>query len=305
VLARVAAALSDAGRAGAPWAPGEVGIGDDAAVLADPAGPVVVSVDAVVGGVHVDLALVEPGDVGWKALMAALSDLAAMGARPWRALVACGIPEGFAVDPLVAGLAAAADAARCPVVGGDLSQAGELFVSVTVLGTLDDGPRPVTRSGAGPGDALFVTGPCGGSAAGLRLRRAGTRDHRLVEVHRRPVARLEEGLVARRAGATAMIDVSDGLGLDAHRMALASGVGLRLAVAGTGAVADGATADEAMGGGEDYELVMATGDPDGLLEGFAAAGLRPPIPLGRCTTDPAERLLDGRPFLPSGWRHRF
>jgi thiamine-monophosphate kinase len=126
------------------------GLRDDAAVLAVPGGgPVVVSVDSVVDGVHVDLALCSPRDVGWKALMGALSDLAAMGARPIGALVALCVPEaaggGEVTLGVMEGVAEASQASGCPVVGGDVSAAGVLVVSVTVMGTLDGG-----RGGRGP-----------------------------------------------------------------------------------------------------------------------------------------------------------
>ena len=150
------------------------GLRDDAAVLDLPAGgPLVVSVDSVVEGVHVDLALCSPGDVGWKALMGALSDLAAMGATPLAALVALCVPGGAGDGELalgvMAGVAEASAAAGCPVVGGDVSESAVLTVAVTVLGTVDQsaGP-PVSRAGARPEDVVLLTGPCGGSAAGLR-----------------------------------------------------------------------------------------------------------------------------------------
>ncbi|MGH9093271.1 MAG: AIR synthase-related protein, partial [Acidimicrobiales bacterium] len=108
------------------------------------------------------------------------------------------------------------------------------------------------------------------------------------------------GQAARAAGASAMIDVSDGLAIDLHRMADASGVGFRL---DTVPVAPGATREEALGGGEDYELVVATADPDALAGAFAAAGLRAPVVFGRCTGDPADRLLGGEPLGRLGWEH--
>src|SRR5271168_1228983 len=230
------------------------GLRDDAAVLDLPAGgPLVVSVDSVVEGVHVDLALCSPGDVGWKALMGALSDLAAMGAAPLAALVALCVPGGAGDGELalgvMAGVAEASAAGGCPVVGGDVSEGGEVMVAVTVLGTVDpEGPAPVSRAGAQPGDAVLVTGPCGGSAAGLRVLRAGglsdadEPEAGLARAYRRPVARLREGQAARRAGAHAMIDVSDGLALDLHRLADASRVGFELDAV---PVAPGATLDEA------------------------------------------------------------
>jgi thiamine-monophosphate kinase len=157
------------------------------------------------------------------------------------------------------------------------------------------------------GDIILVTGPCGGSAAGLRALRSGSGgpEHggALGAAYRRPTARLAEGEVARRAGAHAMIDVSDGLALDLHRMADASGVGFALDAV---PVAEGATTEEALGGGEDYELVLtigASGLP-GLLAAFAGAGLREPTRLGVVGSTAADRTLRGRDLGRSGWQHR-
>jgi thiamine-monophosphate kinase len=111
-------------------------------------------------------------------------------------------------------------------------------------------------------------------------------------------------VVARGAGASAAVDVSDGLVADLVRLAEASGVGLDLVV-GDAVVAVGATRNEALGGGEDYELVLATPDPDALVVAFAAAGLRPPLAIGVCTERSAGSVLDGGPLPPGGWRHEF
>jgi thiamine-monophosphate kinase len=282
------------------------GLRDDAAVLdVSGRGPLVVSVDSVVEGIHVDLSLCSPGDVGWKALMGALSDLAAVGATPLGALVALCVPGGSGEGELalgvMGGVAEASAASGCPVVGGDLSGAGQLAVSVTVLGTIGPGDRPaVSRAGAQARDVVLVTGPCGGSAAGLRALRAGTGPG---EAYRRPVARLGEGALARRGGAHAMIDVSDGLALDLHRMADASGVGFRLDEV---PVADGATLEEALGGGEDYELLIAVGEKDAgaLMDSFEREGLRLPARIGTVTSDTALRLLGDGALERLGWQHR-
>jgi thiamine-monophosphate kinase len=282
------------------------GLRDDAAVLGFPGGgPLVVSVDSVVEGVHVDLSICSPGDVGWKAMMGALSDLAAVGAGPVGALVALCVPGGSGEGELalgvMAGVAEASAASGCPVVGGDLSGAGELAVSVTVLGTTEPGDRPaVSRAGAQAGDVVLVTGPCGGSAAGLRALRARTGPG---EAYRRPVARLREGALARLGGAHAMIDVSDGLALDLHRMADASDVGFTLDGVPVG---EGATLEEALGGGEDYELLIAMSeeDADALIDSFEREGLRLPARIGTMTSDVALRLLGDRALERLGWQHR-
>ena len=154
---------------------------------------------------------------------------------------------------------------------------------------------------------MLLTGPLGASAAGLRLLAAGDAldvPEHVAEAHRRPVARLREGVVARGAGVRAAIDVSDGLAADAVHLARASGVGLELAL-GPEAVAAGAEPSEALSGGEDYELVLATSEPDRLRADFRAAGLRPPIDIGVCTGRAGEWQLDGRPMPAVGWRHRF
>jgi thiamine-monophosphate kinase len=292
------------------------GLRDDAALVAVPGGgSLVVSVDSVVGGVHVDLALCGPHDVGWKALMGALSDLAAMGAQPVGALVALCVPEsggsGSMTLGVMEGVAEASAQSGCPIVGGDVSTAGTLVVSVTVMGTADGG-LAVHRSGARPDDVILVTGPCGGSAAGLRVLRAGPDDggaasrvthEALADAYRRPVARLAEGEVARRAGARAMIDVSDGLALDLHRLADESDVGFELDVV---PLFEGATQDEALGGGEDYELVVVM-EPErvgGFEEGCVLAGLRPPWRIGTIHGDPDRRTLGGRQLARLGWQHR-
>lgn len=298
---------------------GEIWIGDDAAVVDPPPGPLVLSTDATVSGVHADLSLAGLYDLGWKAITAAVSDLGAMGATPLRALLTLCLPAGVDLEALVRGIASASAAWSCPVVGGDLSSASEIVASVAVVGALSGPGAPVGRGGAVAGNQLFVTGPLGVSAAGLRaLRRACEAgdpvvsehphpgevwpgpDGALVDVHRHPKARLREGEVGRAAGATAMMDVSDGLSRDLHRLAAASGVGADLVSV---PVASGATLAEALGGGEDYELIIATPDPDGLLAGFARAGLRAPPWIGVCTPNAGHLQLDGEPLEPTGWTY--
>ena len=240
--------------------PGETWLGDDAAVLE---GGLLFAVDSVVQGVHF-------GDdlegAGWRVVVRNVSDIAAMGGVPGHLVVA--VAGTVDLEVLYAGIVAAAEHYRCPIVGGDLSAAEGLVVTAAITGHVD-GP-PVLRSGARPGDAVYVTGPLGGAAASGYTAR--------------PQARVAEGIAARRAGATAMIDVSDGLGIDLRRLALASGVGVRLEEV---PVAAGATEAQAMGGGDDYELVF-TARADAPVDG---------IRIGVCTDDPT-RLPE-----PTGWVH--
>jgi thiamine-monophosphate kinase len=280
---------------------GDVWIGDDAAIVTMPRGQLVLATDAVVAGVHADLSLTGLDDLGWKALTATVSDIGAVGARPSYAVVDFCVPPGVNPVVLATGVAEAAAQWACPVVGGDVSTAREIAVSAAAIGVLEGKGPPVLRSGASPGDRLLVTGPLGGSAAGLRLLRAGRREPAsAIAAHTRPRARIAEGVVAREAGATAMMDVSDGLAIDLHRLADASGVGV---VLHTVPVAPGATEEEALGGGEDFELIIASPDPSGLVDAFVSAGLRPPIEIGRCSADRAERTLRSRPLERSGFEH--
>ena len=244
--------------------PGQAWIGDDAAVLDD---GLLLAVDTVVAGVHfrADTPL---ADVGWKALTVNVSDIAAMGGTPGHAVVAVAAPSDTDLDLIYEGMAEASATYGCPVVGGDLANANELVVTVAVTGRVDG--APVLRSGAKPGDGIYVTGPLGAAAAaGYRVR---------------PQARLAEGQAARAAGATAMIDVSDGLVADLGHIADASGVGYELDRV---PVAEGATEEQALRGGEDYELV------------FTGIDLPVGIRIGTCTADVSQRLPGG------GWEHRF
>lgn len=293
--------------------PGETWVGDDVAVVPGPRGDMLLAADAVVDGVHVDLTLVGLDDMGWKAMAANVSDIAAVGGRPSYALVTIAGPLGeIDFDLLYDGLTAASEAYGCPIVGGDLTSSPTLVVSVAVVGDSAgpaDLPPPVLRSGARAGDVIFVTGPLGSSAAGLRLLQTGRAGDApdLVLAHRRPRARLEEGLAARRGGASAMIDVSDGLAADLRHIADASGVGVvvdRVPIAlGVNRVSDHAEA-LGLGGGEDYELVFTAPDPERIERTFADAGLGTPLRIGRCTAEAGERRLRDADLPTLGWEHR-
>lgn len=280
---------------------GERHIGDDAAVLAPFVGQAVISTDVAVLGVHLDSEYFPLEDLGFKAVAAAVSDLAAMGARVRAAVVAVTAPPGTDLEELHRGMADASIVTNCPIVGGDLAQGRDVSVAVTVLGECP-GRGAIYRSGARAGDELLVTGALGRSAAGLRRRRAGASlSDELVVAHRRPWPRLAEGMAARGARVHAMMDLSDGLGLDLHRLADASGVGFALDEV---PIADGATIDESISGGEDYELLIATDDAARLRFVFQDRGLRAPLRIGVVVAEPATRTLRGEVFERRGWQHQ-
>ena len=296
-MERIAAIV---GRRAAP--DDEVHIGDDAAVLASVPGETVLSTDAAVWGVHLDPALFPLEDLGFKAVAAAVSDLAAMGARPRASVVAVAAPPGTDLEELHRGIADAAAMTNCAVVGGDLTRANDVIVVVTVLGECPS-RGAVLRRGAEPGDEILVTGPLGRAAAGLRRRREGAPlDDELVVAHRRPWPRIDEGMAARSAGAHAMMDLSDGLALDLNRLADSSAVGFELDDV---PVAAGATFEEAVSGGEDYELVIVTGDAARLRLIFHDRRLRDPITIGRVVAATTTRNYRGEPFAPRGFQHQF
>jgi len=211
-----------------------VGIGDDAAVLAAPDGRVVATTDLLIEGRHFRRDWSGPADIGAKAAAQNLADVAAMGAVPVALLVGFAAPGDLAVAwarDLVAGLAEECARAGATVAGGDTSGADTIVLAITALGDLG-GRDPVTRSGARPGDVFAYAGVLGESAAGLALLEAGlTEPAALIAAHRRPAPRYPAGPEAAALGATAMIDVSDGLLADAGHLARASGVQIDIATA--------------------------------------------------------------------------
>jgi len=238
------------------WGASAVGIGDDGAVLDVPAGSrLVVSTDSSVEDVHFRRAWLEPAEIGWRATMAALSDLAAMGASPLGMLLALTVPEAWrgALDGIATGIGEASARADTPIVGGDLTSGERLSLAITVLGSA---PRPLARSGAQPGDTIYVTGALGGPGAALAAWERGETPSATHRVRfARPVARLAAGTWLARHGATAAIDISDGLAGDAAHLAAASGVRCVLRLDALPCVA-GANAREALVSGEEYELLV-------------------------------------------------
>lgn len=243
-----------------------VGIGDDAAVLHQPAANVVLSVDTAVDGVHFTRALASLSEIGARAFSAAISDLAAMGARPEAALSSLIVPAEIALedfDALTRGIAEAAADYACPVVGGNLSSGRELSLTTTVIGAIAG--AGMLRSGARPGDRIYVTGTLGDAALGLALSQRGATElgPEFVARWRAPRARIAEGL--QLVGhASAAIDVSDGALQDLGHVCEASGFGaeiyahalpLRARFAEVARELGRDPLELALFGGEDYELI--------------------------------------------------
>ena len=280
-----------------PPAPGWllVGIGDDAAVVEPERNRVeVLTVDALVEGIHFDRAFVPPDAIGHRALAVNLSDLAAMGAAPRLALLSMALPADLPLadfDAIATGFCKLAARYHLHVVGGNLTRSpGPLMIDVTVMGTVKR-RQALTRRGARPGDDLYVSGTIGAAAAGLRMLQedtsrqstvvshqssadgrqppAGltTEDWRLMTAYLRPEPRLRLGIhLGRNGAASACMDLSDGLADGFRQIADASGVGMTIDAdalpidPGARAFFDARGQDalvEALGGGDDYELLVA------------------------------------------------
>ena len=265
-----------------------LGPGDDAAVVAAPDGRYVVTTDMMIHGPDFRLAWSRPHDLGWKAAASNLADVAAMGARPTALVVAIAATP----DTPVAVLEGISDGLRdacarlapgCGVVGGDLSVSDTLTIAVTAFGDLE-GRAPVLRSGARVGDVVALAGEAGHAAAGLRLLFAHAvdadgvpdrdaaaalrqREPVLVGAQLAPVPPISSGVDAAVAGATAMLDVSDGLALDAARLASASGVRVDLQAA-----ALGDDPESALRGGEDHALLATFAAEADLPAAFRVIG---------------------------------
>jgi thiamine-monophosphate kinase len=288
------------------WGEQAIGIGDDAAVLLLPEREsLVASTDASFEHVHFRREWLTPREIGARAAAAALSDLAAMDATPAGLLLALGVPPVWQseLDAIAQGVGEVAAAALCPIVGGNVTRAGELSLTITVFGT---SPHPLARSGARAGDALYVTGTLGGPGAALDalLRGATPRDVDRARFSS-PTPRLAEGRWLAEHGAHAAIDISDGLIADAGHLAAASGVRAVLDLASLPCV-DGIAPESAASSGEEYELLVAF--PPGSRPDVAAFREAFGIPLteiGRAASGHGVSLDGGddRVDLPVGHDH--
>jgi thiamine-monophosphate kinase len=263
LIAAIGRVLSGAGREVV------VGPGDDAAVVRPGSGDLVLTTDAMVEGVHFRRDLTTPRDLGYKAIAVNVSDVAAMAGSPRFAL--CALTLTDAVDSawvmeLAGGMRECCDEFALSLVGGNLSRGEAISIVVTVTGEVGPG-RAVRRSGARRGDRVVVTGSLGGSAAGLRLasQRSWSDDERdALQRSMRPVPRIGEAAILSSHDVTSMIDISDGLAIDLSRLCRASGTGARVEIRHV-PVHPAATRAEALGGGEDYEL-LATFPDDAAVE---------------------------------------
>lgn len=308
-------------------APGVVvGVGDDAAVVEAGSGERVLTTDMLVEGVHFDRGLASARDLGYKAIVVNVSDVAAMAASPRFALASLALsPETDAAwtMELFGGMRGACDEYALSLIGGDLNRGDAAVVSITVVGEVAPG-RAVLRSGAQVGDRVVVTGSLGAAAAGLFLAKsapgravASEWGRELLAAHFRPVARVGEAQTLAQAGATAMMDISDGLAKDLGRLCAESRVGARIDLGripvakGLGPAAEALGLDPleaALSGGEDYELLatIAPAAVEGaraeLRERFGVtlADIGAIIEEGLCAVD-----QDGRefPLEPKGWDH--
>ena len=255
----------------ARWGPLAVGIGDDAAILSDASsGLLVVSTDSSVENVHFRRGWLEPREIGYRATAAALSDLAAIAAVPIGILVALTLPDDWRrdLDRIADGIGEAVHGSSTRIIGGDLSEGRDLSFAITVLGTAKD---PLRRSGAMPGDRVYVTGELGGPAAALSALaddRTPSPEHRARFA--RPVPRIREAQWLARHGASAGTDISDGLAADLSNIAVASGVSISLNLDRI-PMTQGVAARDAAASGEEYELAVTspgTLDSDAFVSEF-------------------------------------
>jgi thiamine-monophosphate kinase len=282
-----------------------VGPGDDAAVLRIRTGHVVVSTDVLVEGRHFRRDWASAADIGHRAAAANLSDVNAMGGRAHSLTIGFAaprdLPAAWALE-FAQGFAEECALVEASVVGGDLASADQIMIAVTVLGSCTE--SPVLRSGAEPGDVLALCGRQGWAAAGLTVLGRGFRSPRvLVEAYRRPQPPYDEGRRAAEAGATSMIDVSDGLLADAGHVAEASGVAIDVR-RDSFEVPEPLHAVAAATGADPLQFLLGGGDDHSLLATFAESDVPSGWQVIGSVSEGSGVTVDGAPYDgPTGWSH--
>jgi thiamine-monophosphate kinase len=286
-------------RAGQPALAGAVlGIGDDCAIFRPPAAgeDLLFTTDMLLEGVHFRRATHGAADIGWKALARGLSDIAAMGGVPRFCLLSLALPGwagGRWVDAFYRGLLRLASREGTALLGGDVARARTVMCDIVVCGSVPRG-RALRRDTARPGDPIYVSGALGGSALGLARRRG-----RAWARHKRPEPRLALGRFLReRLGATSAIDLSDGLSLDLRRLCMASRLSARITAPPR---FPGATLEQALHGGEDYELLFTVPPRVSVPAAFHGLPLTRIGEMRRGRRGVVE--LDGAPLEPLGYDH--
>jgi len=275
-----------------------MGIGDDCAIVR-PRGAAddwLYTTDLLIEGTHFLRATHTAADVGWKTVARGLSDIAAMGGTPRFCLLSLALGDWVDarwVDGFYRGLLRLAEPAGAALIGGDVARTGHVVCDIVVAGTVPRG-KALRRDGARAGDALHVSGSLGGSALGLSTERG-----KAWVRHKRPEPRLALGRFLREdLGATAAMDLSDGLSLDLRRLCLASGLHAEIAAP---PVFPGATLEQALHGGEDYELLFTVPARTRVPRAFEG------LPLTQIGTmrkgSPGTVLLDGAPLPALGYDH--
>src|SRR5688500_5002269 len=286
------------------WGQSASGVGDDAAIVQVPPGEkLAVTTDTSVEGVHFRREWLNHFEIGYRATATALSDLAAMAARPLGVVIALTLPQADRDEAsvLATGIGEGASASLCPIIGGDLTAGKTLSLTVTAIGST---VKPIARTGAKLGQRVYVTGMLGGPAAAVRAWLSGKEPGEADRARfAHPIPRIEAAIALARLGATAAIDISDGLMGDLAHIAAASKVGVEVDLERIPRV-PGVSALEAAGSGEEYELAITAGEID--VNAFSEAHGLALTEIGRIVAGPpgVELLENGQPIAsPRGYDH--
>lgn len=286
------------------WGQSASGVGDDAAVIDVPAGEkLVITTDTSVEGIHFKREWLNHFEIGYRATATALSDLAAMAVRPLGVVIALTLPQADSDEAiaLATGIREGASASLCPIVGGDLTAGKTLSLTVTAIGSA---VKPIARTGATPGQLVYVTGVLGGPSAAVRAWLSGKEPGEAERARfAHPIPRIEAAIALARLGATAAIDVSDGLMSDLAHIAAASRVCIEIDLERVPRMT-GISALEAAGSGEEYELAITAGEID--VGAFSEAHGLALTEIGRIVAGPPGvelREKGQRVASPAGYDH--